>query len=477
MNTINQNSLTPWIKIIPTHWQAHRLGFVANVIFSNVDKHTIEGEIPVRLCNYTNVYNNTRITSSTEFMLASAQPRELVKFQVKKGDVLATKDSESPNDIAVSALISEELPEVLCGYHLAIVRPDKRKLCGTFLSWVQASKEILAQYEARATGVTRFALGQSAFKEAYVPLPPLLEQHRIVAYLDKQTAKIDRLMEMRRQQMDLLKEQRAALIQQAVTRGLNPNAPMKESGLPWLGEIPGHWKTASLGRLATLLQTGPFGSQLHAHEYVEGGIPIINPSHMAEGSIQPDQKCTVDETTAKRLGRHFLHAGDIVFARRGELGRCALVRTEEVNWLCGTGSLLMRPDIRVIEPAFLVTLFQLIRLKESLTLQSVGSTMDNLNTGILSRTGLPLPPLYEQTEILNFIEEQRAKFDALHEAYARQLTLLAEYRAALIHECVTGQRENFEPAPALTPALPESPLRSAYLRGGRGKMGGRAHAL
>ena len=100
----------------------------------------------------------------------------------------------------------------------------------------------------------------------------------------------------------------------------------------------------------------------------------------------------------------------------------------------------MRPDIQILAPAYLVTLFQLKRLKESLMLQSVGSTMDNLNTGILSRIRLLLPPLDEQAKILIFIEKKREKFDILYSAYSRQITLLTEYRAALIHECVTGQR-------------------------------------
>ena len=316
--------------------------------------------------------------------------------------------------------------------------PDSSRMGSSYLSyWLQNFERLLGYY---ASTNTQDNLNAEKVRNIPLLIPPLAEQRSIAAYLDEQTAKIDQLMDMRRQQMALLKEQRTALIQEAVTRGLNPNVPMKDSGLPWLGEIPAHWKTVPLGYLAILLQTGPFGSQLHAHEYIDGGIPVINPSHMADGLIQPDPKCTVDEATAKRLSRHFLQLGDVVFARRGELGRCALVRNEEVNWICGTGSLLMRPEIRTIESQFLVTLFKLKRLKESLILQSVGSTMDNLNTGILSRTGLPLPPLCEQNEILIFIDEQRAKFDTLHDSYTRQLSLLTEYRAALIHECVTGQR-------------------------------------
>ena len=323
-----------------------------------------------------------------------------------------------------------------------IVLRAMKKTAPRFLYWLTRSQEFRKWGEAEMIG----SAGQKRVTEEFVSNFRSAElstthQNQISVYLDEQTTKIDRLMALRRRQMELLKEQRAALIQQAVTRGLNPAAPMKDSGIPWLGEIPAHWNKITLGRLATLLQTGPFGSQLHAHEYIEGGIPIINPSHMVEGFIQHDQKCSVKEETAKRLDRHFLQYGDIVFARRGEIGRCALVRAEETGWLCGTGSLLMRPDTKILEPAFLITLFQLKHLKEALTLQSVGSTMDNLNTGIISRIGLGLPPLEEQQVILKFIQDQTSKTDDLILSYARQLTLLTEYRASLIHECVTGQRQ------------------------------------
>ena len=317
--------------------------------------------------------------------------------------------------------------------------PNKRVLDSKFAYYF--SLDAAEELQSLGLGTTFVELSTYALKNLRLSMPSLSHQHRIADYLDEQTAKIDRLMALRRRQMELLKEQRASVIQQAVTRGLNPNAPMKDSGIPWLREIPAHWSVISLGRLATLLQTGPFGSQLHAHEYIEGGVPIINPSHMAEGLIRHDSKCTVDEETAKRLERHFLQVGDIVFARRGEIGRCALVRNHEEGWLCGTGSMLMRPDTRILVSAYLVMLFQLKNLKESLTLQSVGSTMDNLNTGILAGMILPLPPRKEQCDILEFIENNQAKTDNLIASYARQLTILAEYRSALIHECVTGQRQ------------------------------------
>jgi len=177
-------ALAPWIETLPSDWRVTRLDAVADVLFSNVDKHTIEGEVPVRLCNYVDVYKNERITASLDFMEASAEPREIEKFQIRRGDVLVTKDSEEADDIAIPALVAEELPGVICGYHLALIRPRSKRITGDFLAWLHRSKQFRAQYEAKAVGVTRFGLSQYAFRAALIPVPPIVEQVRINAYLD-----------------------------------------------------------------------------------------------------------------------------------------------------------------------------------------------------------------------------------------------------------------------------------------------------
>src|SRR3970040_32031 len=112
--------------LIPEGWIATRMSNVADVVFSNVDKHTREGETLVRLCNYVDVYKNDCITKQIDFMEASATLSEIAQFQIKKNDVLATKDSETPTDIAIPALVTQELPGVLCGYHLALLRPRSK---------------------------------------------------------------------------------------------------------------------------------------------------------------------------------------------------------------------------------------------------------------------------------------------------------------------------------------------------------------
>lgn len=184
-------TLAPWADTLPTEWDICRLDNLAEVIFSNVDKHSIEEETPVRLCNYVDVYKNEQITSVIDFMEATAEPREIEKFQIKIGDVLATKDSEEADDIAIPALVTEELPGVICGYHLALIRTRSDRITGNFIVWLHRSKQFRAQYEAKAVGVTRFGLSQYAFRSALIPVPPKQEQERICDYLHHSCNAID----------------------------------------------------------------------------------------------------------------------------------------------------------------------------------------------------------------------------------------------------------------------------------------------
>ena len=189
--TEEKMALAQWIESLPVDWSYCRLDAVADVLFSNVDKHTIENEVDVRLCNYVDVYKNDRITGTIDFMEATAESREIDKFQIRIGDVLMTKDSEEADDIAIPALVVENLPGVICGYHLALIRPRSKRITGDFLAWLHRSKQFRAQYEAKAVGVTRFGLSQYSFRSALIPIPPFDEQIRINKYLDKTCNAID----------------------------------------------------------------------------------------------------------------------------------------------------------------------------------------------------------------------------------------------------------------------------------------------
>ena len=211
-----KDSGVEWLGEIPAHWEVKRLKVVASVQLSNVDKKSVEGEEAVRLCNYTDVYYNERINSGMEFMPATATPEQVKRFSLRAGDVLITKDSESWTDIAVPAVVSDDMAEVLCGYHLAHIRPAAGCL-GACLSRAFSAVGPRDQFQVAANGITRFGLSGDAIRTGLFAMPPEPEQRAIAAFLDRETAKIDALVAKVREAIERLKEYRTALISAAVT--------------------------------------------------------------------------------------------------------------------------------------------------------------------------------------------------------------------------------------------------------------------
>lgn len=296
-----------------------------------------------------------------------------------------------------------------------------------------------SELEMLSTGTTFQELGTEKLRALELWVPPVSEQRTIAVFLDRETAKLDTLIDALERLLALLAEKRRALIAHAVTRGLNATAPLRDSGVEWLGKVPKHWEVARLKALCSSLQTGPFGSQLHAEEYVDNGIPVINPAHLVDNRIVPDYSVSVNEWMAEYLSVHKLEAGDIVFARRGEIGRCGLVTEKETGWLCGTGSLRARPNQEVINPEYLIWLITNSFASDWLSLMAVGTTMSNLNTAIVGELTLPVPPLAEQNQIVAFINQTIMHLDELQVASGKMKNLLYERRAALITAAVSGK--------------------------------------
>ena len=167
-----RDSGVPWLGPMPAHWSVERLRNVAKMPVSNVDKLTKDDEIPVRLCNYVNVYKNERITDRLHFMQATATPTEQARFRLRQGDVIITKDSEIWNDTGVSALVEYSAPDLLCGYHLALLRPYPSCFLGGYMLRALQTPGVAYQFYVAANGVTRFGLSHDAIKTARLPLPP-----------------------------------------------------------------------------------------------------------------------------------------------------------------------------------------------------------------------------------------------------------------------------------------------------------------
>jgi type I restriction enzyme, S subunit len=329
------------------------------------------------------------------------------------GDLLFSKDGT----VGTTALVDDECDFVVAS-SLIIVSPDCRRTLPRFLLHAFSARPVIEQARTmtRGAGLPRLSVGNLARIE--IALPPLDEQRVIIDFLDHETAQIDALVAKQGEFVALLRERRTAVIERAIGR------------FAW--RVP--LRTAS-----SLIQTGPFGSQLKSDEYINGGVPVINPSHLGGGFISEDPRVTISKEKAVALSRHALRTGDLVAARRGELGRCAVVTEREEGFLCGTGSALVRPDMGRLRPYFLKTVFSGRKVREMLSLQSVGATMDNLNADIIGALRIPVPSLEEQDRCLRIINENFERLDSLIAKAQELIAFAKERRAALITAAVTGQ--------------------------------------
>lgn len=276
-------------------------------------------------------------------------------------------------------------------------------------------------------------------KNKPVPIPPLAEQKRIVAKIEELLPLIDRYEQAWTRLEDLNKrfpmDLQKSILQIAIQGKLVPQRPeegtgeelyqqiqaekqalikarklKKEKPLPEINEdekpfeIPENWKWVRFSQLMLSMSTGPFGSMLHKADYIENGIPLVNPANIINGQIISSSKMMVTPETRKRLNSYILHSGMIVIGRRGEMGRCAVVSDAEEGWLCGTGSFFMEPS-KLLSPQYLRILFTTPYVKSYLCGESVGTTMSNLNHRILSMMPVPLPTYKEQQRIATKLHE------------------------------------------------------------------------
>lgn len=429
-----KDSGLPRLGLVPAHWRMATLRRVADVQLSNVDKHSFQGEQPVRLCNYTDVYYHRYITPDMDFMKATALPREIEKFELRRGDVLITKDSEDWQDIAVPALVTEDIPGILCGYHLAHIKPWADELHGDYLMWACRSEPVALQFRTVANGVTRYAVSGPDIKGALVPLPPLDEQYAIGRYLRSIERRVNRFIRNRRRLIEVLNEQNQAIINRAVTRGLDPNVRLKPSGINWLGDIPEHWHVKPLKRWASANQrvlsesTDPD----YMFDYLDigcvgTGILIGRPSRMRLGE-------------APSRARRVLQRGDTIISTVRTYLRAVYFVAEDVSDLiASTGFAVLTPREGVV-PEYLGITLQSDSFINRVTANSIGIAYPAIAETRLGTFHVALPPTAgEQQAIVSQVRNETAALTAWIERTQREIDLIREYRTRLIADVVTGK--------------------------------------
>ncbi|MDR9423836.1 MAG: restriction endonuclease subunit S [Marinobacter sp.] len=434
-----KSSSTDFIGEVPVHWKLHRLKHCAEVFPSNVDKKSVDGQIPVQLCNYTDVYYNDTIEDGLDFMSATATEDQARRFELQQNDVVFTKDSESSDDIGIAAFVPQQVPGVIYGYHLSIARANGSSAIGPFLKKYFDSQETKSYFDVSANGLTRVGLGQYAVDNAPIVLPSINEQAQIARFLDHETAKIDALIREQERLIELLQEKRQAVISHAVTKGLDPDVPMKDSGVEWLGEVPEHWEVVKFGLTHN---RADLGGNYSSGEGL-GGRPLIKMGNISRGKINLNkvERLSLEENYDVE---HLLNYGDFLFNTRNSLdlvGKVCVWRNELSAAAYNSNILKIDFVSKLVESSFYMNhLFNSNLLIGLLRTYAKGTTsVAAIYYKDLQAIPIPLPPKEEQVEIVYFVDAQAVVIDDLIAEALDLITLMKERRSVLISAAVTGK--------------------------------------
>ncbi len=385
---------------IPKEWQVVRLKNCAEILFSNVDKKTNNNEYPVKLCNYIDVYYNELITNKIDFMRATATQAEIKKFSLKKGDVIITKDSEDADDIAVPAFVAENFDNVLCGYHLALIRPDRNTLLGEYLSRLFQLHVFRHYFSTLANGVTRFGLTSQVTLQAQIPLPPLPEQKKIAEILSAW----DRAIEQVGKLIDAKQRLKKGLMQQLLTGRMR----FPEFGKPVQkkGELPEGWREVRLGDVCKIA----YGKDWKAVASKENAYPVYGTGGVIGYATSP------------------LSSGpSILLGRKGTIDNPVYINSP--FWAVDT---TFYTEIKKgINPKFIFFLFCRIRWRR----YNEASGVPSLSRSTIAKIKLSIPSLTEQTRIAAVLSACDREIELLKKKQEK----LREQKKGLMQKLLTGE--------------------------------------
>ena len=369
---------------------------------------------------------------------------ELSAYEITAGDILITMMGTSGR----CAVVPPDTEPGIMDSHLLRVRTT-RQFRGEFLRvLIDQSPYMSFQLRILGNGSIMHGLNSSIVRELLIVVPKLSEQDAILTFINRETAKIDALVEEQQRLIALLKEKRQAVISHAVTKGLDPNAPMRDSGVEWLGEAPAHWEVRPLGRLCTFISYG-FTNPMPT---ADDGPFMLTANDIDYGSIRYETaRRTSDEAFTDLLtDKSRPQAGDILLTKDGTLGRVAV---HDGQRACINQSVaLLRPDVTAISPQFLCSALVGGVYQDRMIYEAGGTTIKHIYISRVARMPLAVPSFAEQMAICRELAQKLGKQDDLLAAAETAITLLQERRSALISAAVTGKIDVRGLAPAAAEA-------------------------
>lgn len=421
-----RESRFPAVPLIPVHWKILMFRRVAELVGDRND----DGQKREMLS----------LSAYRGVELKQYDSEELVRPNNESADYWAVR----PNNLVVNPMwvifgavgVSHLYGIVSPAYRVYQLNPSL--VLPSYADYLLRSANYLSEYNRHIRGSTTYdrSVRKEDFHQIPMFLPPLDEQRAIAAYLDGETARIDALVAAKRRLIGLLREKRAALISQAVTRGLDAGVAMRESGVPWLGVIPAHWQVKRLKYVAELA-TGHTPSRSVPEYWENCTIPWVslNDVGFLKDHDYIDQTTNlINELGLANSSARLLPAGTVILSRDATVGRCSiLVRPMAtaqhfVNWICGDSIL----------PEYLLMVFR-GPMQQEFERLTMGATIRTIGMPDVGSFVVPVPPIGEQQAIVAELSEGRRRIDTLIAAIERQIDNLREYRSAVIAAAVTGQ--------------------------------------
>jgi type I restriction enzyme S subunit len=415
-----------WLGEIPEHWEFFRLKYCAGLINEKVDGR--KSELPYTGLEHIESWTGKRIAVN-ETATSDGQAS-----RYKKGDVLFGKLRPY---LAKALCIREK--EGICTGELLVLRP-KCVIQDYLLSYILSS-DFISVVDSSTYGAKMPRASWEFIGNLPVFVPPLDEQRAIAAFLDRETARIDALVATKEHFIELLAEKRTALISQAVTKGLDPDVPLKDSGVEWLGEIPGHWEVKRLKHIARInLNTLTEGTE---PDYV---IKYIDIGNVGENGLLAEPEKMIFGNAPSRARRIIKKDNVIISTVRTYLKAIAHFPNPEDNLVCSTGFAVLEPGNLII-PRFLYYLAHCDKFIETIMAYSVGLGYPAINTSVFAGFPVWLPTISEQETIAAYLDTETAKIDSLITKTRKSIEKLKEYRTALVSAAVTGKIDVRKEAP------------------------------
>lgn len=418
-------------------WPTRKLRDIADIRVSNVDKKSYGTETPVRLCNYMDVYANDYITKGVDFMRASASAAEIQRFSLQRGDVIITKDSETPDDIGVPAVVSDEIEGLVCGYHLCLIRPNNGDLDSLYLAKQLATSELSRYFALHASGSTRFGLPIGAIEDIDLPFPPKPEQAKIAEILST----VDQAIEQTEALIAKQQRIKTGLMQDLLARGIDENGNLRSEGTHEfkdspLGRIPVEW---DLSELAYAFGEAPRNGIYKPPNQIGSGTLLIGQTSFTKERRIDYRFARRTTVSPSELKAYQLRNHDIlvtrVFATVDGVGLPILVTDLPEAAVYESNMLRLRIDSAKSNPTLLFHWLRSSAIRKRVTASVNASNQTSINQTVLNALPALVIPSDEQDNIVAAISAQETYLNDL----ARNLGKLRSLKTALMQDLLTGK--------------------------------------